>query len=105
MAWRISLAATVTALDTGSSEPAATSIADAGTTPSSGPTRRRSPSRPSHPGSEPTAFIAPTSWTGFYPGVFGGAAAGRTDIGLVGYPSSGNRPWVHGGLGAKADCR
>ncbi|QWG25418.1 autotransporter domain-containing protein [Bradyrhizobium sediminis] len=47
----------------------------------------------------PTAFIRPTSWTGFYAGLFGGAAAGRTDIGFVGDASSGNRPWVHGGLG------
>ena len=47
----------------------------------------------------PTAFIAPTSWTGFYVGGFAGIAAGRTDIGFVGDPASGNRPWVHGGLG------
>jgi opacity protein-like surface antigen len=45
------------------------------------------------------AYIAPTDWTGFYVGGFGGAAAGRTDIGFVGDPTSGNRPWVAGGLG------
>jgi opacity protein-like surface antigen len=47
----------------------------------------------------PRPFIAPTVWTGFYVGGFGGAAAGRTDIGFVGDPTSGNRPWVFGGLG------
>ena len=47
----------------------------------------------------PRAFIGPTNWTGFYVGGFGGAAAGRTDIGFVGDPTSGNRPWVAGGLG------
>jgi outer membrane autotransporter protein len=47
----------------------------------------------------PRPFIGPTVWTGFYIGGFGGAAAGRTDIGFVGDPTSGNRPWVLGGLG------
>jgi opacity protein-like surface antigen len=47
----------------------------------------------------PRSFIAPTIWTGFYVGGFAGIAAGRTDIGFVGDPTSGNRPWVHGGLG------
>jgi opacity protein-like surface antigen len=47
----------------------------------------------------PRPFIAPTVWTGFYIGGFGGVAAGRTDIGFVGDPVSGNRPWVLGGLG------
>jgi opacity protein-like surface antigen len=44
-------------------------------------------------------FIPPTSWTGFYVGGFAGAAAGRTDIGFLGDPTSGNRPYVAGGLG------
>jgi opacity protein-like surface antigen len=46
-------------------------------------------------------FIAPTNWTGFYVGGFGGAAAGRTDIQFVGapFPIAGERPWVMGGLG------
>jgi hypothetical protein len=47
----------------------------------------------------PRAFIAATNWTGFYVGGFAGAAAGRTDIGFVGDPVNGNRPWVMGGLG------
>ena len=47
----------------------------------------------------PSYFIAPTSWTGFYAGIFGGAAGGRTDIGFVGDPGSGNNPWVQGGIG------
>jgi opacity protein-like surface antigen len=47
----------------------------------------------------PRPFIAPTNWTGFYVGGFAGAAAGRTDIGFVGDPVNGNRPWVMGGLG------
>jgi opacity protein-like surface antigen len=47
----------------------------------------------------PRPFIGPTDWTGFYVGGFAGAAAGRTDIGFVGDPTSGNRPWVAGGLG------
>jgi opacity protein-like surface antigen len=47
----------------------------------------------------PRPFIGPTNWTGFYVGGFAGAAAGRTDIGFVGDPTSGNRPWVAGGLG------
>jgi opacity protein-like surface antigen len=49
----------------------------------------------------PHPFIGPTNWTGFYVGGFGGAAAGRTDIGFVGDTSAGNgsRPWVLGGLG------
>jgi opacity protein-like surface antigen len=47
----------------------------------------------------PRPFIGPTNWTGFYVGGFGGAAAGRTDIGFVGDPNSGSRPWVLGGLG------
>jgi opacity protein-like surface antigen len=47
----------------------------------------------------PHAYIAPTNWTGFYVGGFGGAAAGRTDIGFVGDPTSGNRPYTFGGLG------
>jgi opacity protein-like surface antigen len=47
----------------------------------------------------PRAFIGPTDWTGFYAGGFAGIAAGRTDIGFVGDPTSGNRPWVAGGLG------
>jgi outer membrane autotransporter protein len=49
----------------------------------------------------PRPFIGPTNWTGFYVGGFGGAAAGRTDIGFVGDPTagSGSRPWVLGGLG------
>jgi opacity protein-like surface antigen len=47
----------------------------------------------------PHPFIAPTNWTGFYVGGFLGAAAGRTDIGFVGDPTSGSRPWVLGGLG------
>ena len=47
----------------------------------------------------PRPVIGPTNWTGFYIGGFGGAAAGRTDIGFVGDPTSGNRPWVSGGLG------
>ena len=47
----------------------------------------------------PRPFIAPTNWTGFYVGGFAGVAAGRTDIGFVGDPVDGNRPWVLGGLG------
>ncbi|HWN79407.1 MAG TPA: autotransporter domain-containing protein, partial [Bradyrhizobium sp.] len=47
----------------------------------------------------PRSFIPPTNWTGFYVGGFAGAAAGRTDIGFVGDPTSGNRPWVAGGIG------
>jgi opacity protein-like surface antigen len=49
----------------------------------------------------PHPFIGPTNWTGFYVGGFGGAAAGRTDIGFVGdtSPGNGSRPWVLGGLG------
>ena len=49
----------------------------------------------------PRPFIGPTNWTGFYVGGFGGAAAGRTDIGFVGDTTagSGSRPWVLGGLG------
>jgi outer membrane autotransporter protein len=47
----------------------------------------------------PRPFIGPTVWSGFYVGGFGGVAAGRTDIGFVGDPTSGNRPWVFGGLG------
>jgi len=47
----------------------------------------------------PRAFIGPTNWTGFYVGGFAGVAAGRTDIGFIGDPTSGNRPWVFGGLG------
>jgi opacity protein-like surface antigen len=47
----------------------------------------------------PRAFIGPTDWTGFYLGGFAGAAAGRTDIGFPADPTSGNRPWVAGGLG------
>jgi len=47
----------------------------------------------------PHAFIGPTNWTGFYIGGFAGAAAGRTDIGFVADPTSGDRPWVAGGIG------
>jgi len=47
----------------------------------------------------PHSYIGPTNWTGFYVGGFAGAAAGRTDIGFVGDPTSGNRPWVAGGIG------
>jgi opacity protein-like surface antigen len=47
----------------------------------------------------PRAFIAPTNWTGFYVGAFAGAAQGRTDIGFVADPTSGERPWTTGGLG------
>lgn len=47
----------------------------------------------------PRPFIGPTNWTGFYVGGFAGVATGRTDIGFVGDPTSGNRPYVFGGLG------
>ena len=47
----------------------------------------------------PRAFIAPTDWTGFYVGGFAGVADGRTDIGFVGDPVDGNRPWVFGAIG------
>jgi opacity protein-like surface antigen len=48
----------------------------------------------------PRAFIAPTNWTGFYVGGFGGAAYGRTEIGYNDPArASGTRPWVFGGLG------
>jgi len=47
----------------------------------------------------PHAYIGPTNWTGFYVGGFAGAAGGRTDIGFVGDPTSGNRPYVAGGIG------
>jgi opacity protein-like surface antigen len=49
----------------------------------------------------PHPYLAPTNWTGFYVGGFAGAAAGRTDIGFAGVPTSiaGERPWVVGGLG------
>jgi len=43
--------------------------------------------------------IPPTFWTGFYVGGFFGVAGGRTDIGFVGDPTSGNRPWVAGAIG------
>jgi opacity protein-like surface antigen len=43
--------------------------------------------------------IPPTYWTGFYVGGFLGAAAGRTDMGFVGDPASGSRPWVAGAIG------
>ena len=43
--------------------------------------------------------MPPINWTGFYVGGVLGAAAGRTDIGFVGAPTAGNRPWVLGGLG------
>ena len=47
----------------------------------------------------PRPFIALTNWTGFYVGGFAGVAYGRTDIGFVGDPTSGNRPYTLGGLG------
>ncbi len=49
----------------------------------------------------PHPYIGPTNWTGFYVGGFAGAAAGRTDIGFAGVPTTdaGERPWVVGGLG------
>lgn len=47
----------------------------------------------------PRPYIAPTNWTGFYVGGLLGAAQGRTDIGFVTDPTSGNRPWTAGGLG------
>lgn len=43
-------------------------------------------------------MLTAVDWTGFYVGGVVGAAAGRTDIGFVGDPTSGNRPWVMGGL-------
>jgi opacity protein-like surface antigen len=49
----------------------------------------------------PTAFIAPTNWTGFYIGGFAGVADGRSGIGFVGADptTSGAKPWVFGALG------
>lgn len=47
----------------------------------------------------PVAYIAPTNWTGFYAGVFGGGAYGRTDIGYVGAPTQGSKPYIFGPLG------
>lgn len=47
----------------------------------------------------PVAYLAPTNWTGFYVGAFGGGAYGRTDIGYVGAPTQGSKPYVFGPLG------
>lgn len=47
----------------------------------------------------PAAFIAPTVWSGFYIGGFVGGAYGRTEIGYVGAPTQGSKPWVFGPLG------
>jgi opacity protein-like surface antigen len=49
----------------------------------------------------PHPYIAPTYWTGFYVGGFGGVAAGRTDLQFPAspFPLAGDRPWVAGGLG------
>ena len=47
----------------------------------------------------PRPLIAPTNWTGFYVGGFAGGAYGRTDIGFVGAPTEGSKPWVFGPLG------
>ncbi|MCC8936317.1 autotransporter domain-containing protein [Bradyrhizobium sp. Arg68] len=43
--------------------------------------------------------VGPTNWTGFYVGGFAGGAFGRTDIGFVGDPTSGNKPYTVGALG------
>jgi opacity protein-like surface antigen len=45
------------------------------------------------------AALPAVDWTGFFVGGVVGAAAGRTDIGFVGDPTSGNKPWVLGALG------
>jgi opacity protein-like surface antigen len=49
----------------------------------------------------PHPVIAPTNWTGFYVGGFGGVAAGRDTITYVGtpFPTAGSKPWVMGALG------
>jgi len=47
----------------------------------------------------PTSFIAPTNWTGFYVGGFGGVAGGRTQMGFAGEPVDGAKPFVFGALG------
>lgn len=47
----------------------------------------------------PSAFIAPTNWTGFYVGGFLGAGYGNTDIRFVGTNNIGNNPRVMGALG------
>jgi opacity protein-like surface antigen len=47
----------------------------------------------------PRPLVGATNWTGFYVGGFFGAGAGRTDIGFVGAPADGARPWVFGPLG------
>jgi opacity protein-like surface antigen len=45
------------------------------------------------------AVLGPTNWTGFYVGGFVGGAYGRTDIGFVGAPAAGNKPYVFGPFG------
>ncbi|WP_283804860.1 autotransporter domain-containing protein [Rhodopseudomonas sp. B29] len=47
----------------------------------------------------PHPVIAPTNWTGFYIGGFAGGAYGRTDIGFLGAPTQGSKPYVFGPLG------
>jgi opacity protein-like surface antigen len=49
----------------------------------------------------PRPYVAPTNWTGFYAGFFGGVADGRDKITYVGtpYPIAGSKPWVFGALG------
>ena len=48
----------------------------------------------------PVAVVGPTNWTGFYAGLFGGVAYGRTDIGFVNDTTgAGSRPWTFGALG------
>lgn len=47
----------------------------------------------------PRPLIGPTNWTGFYIGGFAGGAYGRTDIGFLGAPTQGDKPWVFGPLG------
>lgn len=48
----------------------------------------------------PVAVVGPTNWTGFYAGLFGGMAYGRTDVGFVNDTTgAGSRPWTFGALG------
>src|SRR6185312_8193361 len=63
------------------------------------PATYRSPStrRPRPRVSAPTAST-PLAWPA-RSSILAGAAAGRTDIGFVADPTSGDRPWVAGGIG------
>ena len=47
----------------------------------------------------PVPVFTPTNWTGFYAGLFGGGAYGRSTMGFLGDPTSGNKPYVMGPIG------